>query len=199
MKMFAFMNAEVPPEANGVWKEILTPSAEKNELFLEYLVGYFVKNYKDQLRLKKKVNLRFGAYKLRVSDPATAYRQCCLWVHFRPEMQKEMSLSDFNSMEKMFCRGAFDRELIDRVRALNPTLKLQDFRFFYLHMGKDQPVKEESQLNAAQEEAESLQEQAGLCCPISFCMVHCSLSTVHMCLCLGFMFAGLHAAFLGKA
>eukprot|EP00913_Durusdinium_trenchii_P034149 g31962.t1 len=155
MKMFAFMNAEVPPEANGVWKEILTPSAEKNELFLEYLVGYFVKNYKDQLRLKKKVNLRFGAYKLRVSDPATAYRQCCLWVHFRPEMQKEMSLSDFNSMEKMFCRGAFDRELIDRVRALNPTLKLQDFRFFYLHMGKDQPVKEESQLNAAQEEADS--------------------------------------------
>lgn len=63
-------------------------------------------------------------------------------------------------MEKMFCRGAFDRELTDRVRAMNPTLKLEDFRFFYIHLGKEQPLKEEGQLNALQEEAEAQQEQA---------------------------------------
>jgi hypothetical protein len=29
---------------------------------------------------------------------------------------------------------------------MNPTLKLQDFRFLYLHLGKEQPVKEEVKL-----------------------------------------------------
>ena len=43
---------------------------------------------------------------------------------------------------------------------MNPTLKLEDFRFFYIHLGKEQPLKEEGQLNALQEEAEAQQEQA---------------------------------------
>ena len=160
MKLFTFINADVPPEATGVWKEILAPMAMKNELFLRYLIGVFVKNFKDALRMKKKPNLRFQASKLRASDPSMAYRQCCLWVFFRQRMQSEMSLDDYTNMEKMFCRGAFDRELTDRVRAMNPTLKLEDFRFFYIHLGKEQPLKEEGQLNALQEEAEAQQEQA---------------------------------------
>ena len=160
MKMFTYISSDVPPEAQGIWKEIMTPAPAKNELFLKYLIGFFVKNFKDAMRMKKKINMRFQAHRLRVNDPGMAYRQCCLWVHFRPQMQAEMSLEEYTSMEKMFCRGAFDRELVDRVRAMNPTLKLQDFRFFYTQLGKDQPVKEESQLNAAQEEAEAQQEQA---------------------------------------
>ena len=160
MEMFTHISSDVPPEAQGVWKEIMTPSPAKNEMFLKYLIGFFVKNFKDGVRMKKRINLRFQAHRLRVNDPCMAYRQSCLWVHFRPQMQGEMSLEEYISMEKMFSRGAFDRELGDRVRAMNPTLKLQDFRFFYSQLGKDQPVKEESQLNAAQEEAEAQQEQA---------------------------------------
>ena len=53
MKLFTFINADVPPEATGVWKEILAPMAMKNELFLRYLIGVFVKNFKDALRMKK--------------------------------------------------------------------------------------------------------------------------------------------------
>ena len=162
MKVFSYINAEAPLEATGVWKEIMAPSAEKNEMFIQYLIGIFVKNFKDQIRMKKKPNLRFSAGKLRAADPNSAYRQCCLWVHFRPQMQSEMSAQEFENIEKRFCRGAFDREIGDRVRAMNPTLKLADFRFLYIHLGRDQPVKEESQLNVQQEEAEAQQEQAGL-------------------------------------
>lgn len=162
MKLFAFIDAEVPVEATGTWKNILAPSPEKNELFIRFLIGTFVKNFKDAIRMKKKPNLRFGAGKLRVSDPLLAYRQCCVWVHFRDRMRSEMSAPEFENIEKMFCRGAFDRELSDRVRAMNPTLKFEDLRFFYVHMGREQPLKEDCQLNASQEEAEALQEQA--CC-----------------------------------
>ena len=161
MKMFLQMDADVPPEATGVWKEILSPSAEKNETFLQMLVAIYTKNIKDAMRMIRKVNLRFGAAKLRVADTVMAYRQCCLWVHFRKEMMAEMSADEYAHMERVFARGAFDRELTDRVRAMNPTLKLADFRFFYLHLGREQPLKEDAQLNADQEEAELQQEQAG--------------------------------------
>ena len=180
MKVFTHINSDVPPEATGVWKDIMSSSAEKNELFIDYLIGVFVKNFKSQLRLKKKPSLRFIAGKLRVSDPNAAYRQCCLWAHFRPQMRSEMSAEEFQDLERSFCRGAFDKELIDRVRAMNPTLKLEDFRFFYLHLGRDQPLKEEGKLNAQQEEAEAQQEQARLCClfilSFYFAILLCSAS-----------------------
>ena len=63
---------------------------------------------------------------------------------------------------------------------MNPTLKLEDFRFFYLHLGRDQPLKEEGKLNAQQEEAEAQQEQARLCClfilSFYFAILLCSAS-----------------------
>ena len=174
MKLFSFINADIPVEATGVWKEIMSPSPSKNELFIQFLIGVFVKNFKDTLRMKKKVNLRFQANKLRVPDPTLAYRQCCLWVHFRPQMQAEMSAAEYTQMEKMFCRAAFERELADRVKAMNPTLCLQDFRFFYSHLGRDQPMKDDSQLNASQEEAELQQEQASLCFSQSMFVIYFS-------------------------
>ena len=130
----------------------MTPSASQKRNVPEVPDWCFCEELQRCMRMKKKIHLRFQAHRLRVNDPCMAYRQSCLWVHFRPQMQGEMSLEEYISMEKLFSRGAFDRELGDRVRAMNPTLKLQDFRFFYSQLGKDQPVKEESQLNAAQEE-----------------------------------------------
>ena len=162
MKMFNFLNADMPQEASGVWKDILSPSPEKNEEFLLHLVAVFLKNLKDLIRLRKKPNLRYGASKLRVGDPVSAYRQACLWVHFRPQMQQEMSNQEFEHLQKLFRRGGFERELTDRVKAMNPTLKLQDFRFICVHLGRDAPVKEQSQLDEAQEEAELQQEKASL-------------------------------------
>ena len=55
--------------------------------------------------MKKKINMRFQAHRLRVNDPGMAYRQCCLWVHFRPQMQAEMSLEEYTSMQKCFAVG----------------------------------------------------------------------------------------------
>ena len=84
-------------------------------------------------------------------------------------MQAEMSAAEYTQMEKKFCRAAFERELTDRVKAMNPTLCLQDFRFFYSHLGRGQPMKDDSQLNASQEEAELQQEQASLFFPVHVC------------------------------
>ncbi|CAJ1442673.1 unnamed protein product [Effrenium voratum] len=166
MKLFGksgILGADAPAEASGVWKEILKPSAEKNECFLLHIIHVFVKSLKDALRMKKKPNLRFHANKFRVSDPVSAYYQACLWVHFRPEMQKEMSGDEFEQLERTFLRGSLERELADRVKAMNPTLKLGDFRFLYLHLGKDAPAgKEPIELEAAQEVAEFEQEKASL-------------------------------------
>ena len=162
MKMFNFLNADMPQEASGVWKDILSPSPEKNEEFLLHLVAVFLKNLKDLIRLRKKPNLRYGASKLRVGDPVSAYRQACLWVHFRPQMQQEMSNQEFEHLQKLFRREGFERELTDRVKPMNPTLKLQNFRFICVHLGRDAPVKEQSQLDEAQEEAELQQEKASL-------------------------------------
>ncbi|CAJ1363954.1 unnamed protein product, partial [Effrenium voratum] len=164
MKLFGksgILGADAPAEASGVWKEILKPSAEKNECFLLHIIHVFVKSLKDALRMKKKPNLRFHANTFRVSDPVSAYYQACLWVHFRPEMQREMSGDEFEQLERTFLRGSLERELADRVKAMNPTLKLGDFRFLYLHLGKDAPAgKEPIELEAAQEVAEFEQEKA---------------------------------------
>ena len=44
---------------------------------------------------------------------------------------------------------------------MNPTLKLSDFRFIYMYLGRDAPiVKESIDLEAAQEAAELEQEKA---------------------------------------
>ena len=165
MKLFnrnsVFGSDIIPPEAAGVWKDILKPSPEKNELYLMLLIGVFVKNLKDALRAKKKPNLRFQAARFRCSDPVMAYYQACLWVHFRPDMQKEMSTPDFEQLEKNFLRGGLDRELTDRCKAMNPSLKLADFRFIYTFLGREAPiVKETMELEAAQEAAELEQEKA---------------------------------------
>ena len=151
----------IPPEAQGVWTAILKPSPEKNEVYLMLLIGVFAKNLKDALRAKKKPNLRFQANRFRCSDPVMAYYQACLWVHFRPDMQKEMSTPDFEQLEKTFLRGGLDRELTDRCKAMNPSLKLADFRFIYTFLGREAPiVKETVELEAAQEAAELEQEKA---------------------------------------
>ena len=50
MKLFGragIFSADVPPEATGVWKNILKPSPEKNECFLMLLIGLFAKKLKD--------------------------------------------------------------------------------------------------------------------------------------------------------
>ena len=108
------------------------------------LIGVFAKKLKDDLRLKKKPNLRFQSSRFRVSDPVNSYFQACLWVHVRPEMQKEMSGAEFSQLEGNFLRGGLDRELADRVKAMNPTLKLSDFRLTYMYLGRDAPIVKES-------------------------------------------------------
>ena len=164
MKLFdrsGMFGSEMPPEATGVWKDILKASPEKNECFLLLLIGVFAKNLKDALRMKKKPNLRFQASRFRVQDPVRAYYQACLWVHFRGDMQKEMTKAEFDQLEKNFLRGGLDRELTDRCKAMNPTLKLTDFRFIYTFLGREAPiVKETVELEAAQEAAELEQEKA---------------------------------------
>ena len=160
-KLWLMVGLESPPEATGVWKDILKPSPEKNECFLMLLIGVFAKKLKDDLRLKKKPNLRFQSSRFRVSDPVNSYFQACLWVHFRPDTQKEMSGAEFSQLEGNFLRGGLDRELADRVKAMNATLKLSDFRFIYMYLGRDAPiVKESMDLEAAQEAAELEQEKA---------------------------------------
>ena len=164
MKLFdrsGMFGSEMPPEATGVWRDILKASPEKNECFLLLLIGVFAKNLKDALRMKKKPNLRFQASRFRVQDPQRGYYQACLWVHFRPDMQKEMTKAEFDQLEKNFFRGGLDRELSDRCKAMNPTLKLTDFRFIYTFLGREAPiVKETVELEAAQEAAELEQEKA---------------------------------------
>ena len=98
-------------------------------------------------------------------------------------MQKEMSGDEFEQLERTFLRGSLERELADRVKAMNPTLKLGDFRFLYLHLGKDAPAgKEPIELEAAQEAAEFEQEKAAACASsLLIACTHSLLAAVHCC------------------
>ena len=102
MKLFEFMGELVPPEASGVWKDILTPSAKKNECFLFHLIGVFTKKIKDAI-LHPKPNLRFHASKFRLSDPLNAYRQACLRVHFTLICRRKCRIKSSLIWRNCFC------------------------------------------------------------------------------------------------
>ena len=140
-----------------LWMQIMSPSKEKNEMALSYAIAVFLKNIRDnQRQLRKKVNLRVHSAKFRIQDPCQALAISSLWTHFSQEFKKLMSDSEFASLEKLFMRGALDKELLEKLKLEDPELKVTQFSFLQTVTGK--PHHDDGDvLDKAQDGAESAQ------------------------------------------
>ena len=158
----AFHGDLAQPKTAGVWVAIYQGSPGKSEFCLLMHLAVFLKKVKEHMRLKKsKVNWKYMAPKFRAwtSDPEMVYRLACVWVHFRKEIEQKLTAEEFQEIERMFLEGALDRELVDKIKAENPTLCLADFRFLSIFQGKDPSVSlssvtRDDNMHEAQKEAD---------------------------------------------
>ncbi len=95
--------------AQALWTTILAPSPEKREAVLARRIGVFIYHIKDASRLKKKVNLRFGAekYRCNLSDDA-AYEVPALFTHWAPAWQQMLTPESWQKLVLKFVRGGMD-------------------------------------------------------------------------------------------
>ena len=106
----------VPPvtaKENPLWHRILSPSAEKNEEWLNRSTTAFTVRLDVKRASGKVPTLRGGAAaQYRDSDPSQVHQLACLWVSIMPDLQKSVSAPTLQKLHAMFRRGALDRELL---------------------------------------------------------------------------------------
>ena len=71
------------------------------------------------------------AGKWRVKDPEMVWKGACLWVHFREEVQKRTSASEYQELDVGVRRGVYTQQLNDHVKAENPNFTVDAFRFLH--------------------------------------------------------------------
>ena len=62
-------------------------------------------------------------------DNPTLHDQACLWVHFLPELQAHCNMEQLNDLTSKFYRGYLGKELEEKVKLMDPALKIGDFTF----------------------------------------------------------------------
>jgi hypothetical protein len=84
----------------------------------------------DAHRLKKKVNLKFQAARMRdtMSDDQ-AYEAAALFTHFAPEFQAKLTLPMWVQLVEKFKRGGLDQELSEKIAHKDPKITVESFRF----------------------------------------------------------------------
>ena len=114
---------------SGLWQEILKWTPEKNEAWLLRAIGTFLKNVKLEQRKGRKMNMQKMAKGFRDIDNPTLHDQACLWVHFLPELQAHCNMEQLNDLTSKFYRGYLGKELEEKVKLMDPALKIGDFTF----------------------------------------------------------------------
>ncbi len=84
----------------------------------------------DARRLKKKVNLKFQAARMRdtMSDEQ-AYEASALFTHFAPEFQAKLTQPMWAQLVQKFTRGGLDHELSEKIAHKDPKIMVESFRF----------------------------------------------------------------------
>jgi len=111
---------------NPMWHGILQPSEAKYTTWLRRVGGRFQAKIEEQLSKGKMPNLRNYASQYRDSEPELVYRMACLWEHGRLDVMRLHSRLRAAELEAMFFRGALDRDMIDKVRVLDPSFVFVD-------------------------------------------------------------------------
>ena len=78
---------------------------------------------------------------MRDKSPELGYDMCCLWAHFSDQFEEKLGSAKFMDAETSFTKGQFDREFTEKVKAMDPSITVEDFRFVALLQGTQTTVR----------------------------------------------------------
>ena len=53
-----------------------------------------------------------------------SYEVCCLWQTFEADLQKTLSVADFEKAKACFLKGIWDKEYIEKVKTESPDIEV---------------------------------------------------------------------------
>jgi hypothetical protein len=141
--------------AGQIWVEICAVNPMKRQIAVQRRIGIFCKNIKDAVRLKKKINLKFGAGRFRdKQNEEESYEIAALFAHFASEFRRTLSEAAFEEVATRFFRGALDVEFLEKVSIKDPNIDVNSFRF--LHQYGHSVAKSASSVQLAEAEANAV-------------------------------------------
>ena len=122
-----------PPVKRNTHPEMhaaLTGSNEKRELWLDRVIGKYMKSLVDAKATGKAVNVKsLGSTFRSGNDDAMVRHTAFLFESFKDDIQAVVSKAGWKELEARHARGTLDRELIEKVRSPDDTVTAHDFRF----------------------------------------------------------------------
>jgi hypothetical protein len=126
---------------NQLHYQVQSPSPEKNYYWLRMVITRFQYKLKELAATGQAVNLRGACQGIRKgTETDSFFHSVGLYVHFEAAIHKCCGVLAVQELEGKFFRGALERELTEKVKARDPALTLEDFRFVQAAMDYD-PTK----------------------------------------------------------
>ena len=104
--------------------------------------------------------MRTNAKAFRIKSDQHSHDEICLFVHFIPEFKKHTTTAQFDDLYQRLVKGYLDKELSEKVKLMDPELRVFDFRFLSNVAG--QQLKVPGQRSTNTEVVELQAEQAEL-------------------------------------
>ena len=123
---------------NPLHYSIQSPSPQKNLMWLKMVIGKYVHKLAEAASTGKAVNLQGMAGTLRQGNDLDHTFYCVgLYCHFESAFKQRCGVLAVQELEAKFFRGALERELMEKVKAKDPALTIEDFRFVQAAMVYD--------------------------------------------------------------
>ena len=107
-------------------------------MWLKMVIGKYVHKLAEAASTGKAVNLPGMAGTLRQGNDLDHTFQCVgLYCHFESAFKERCGVLAVKELEAKFFRGALERELMEKVKAKDPALTIEDFRFVQAAMDYD--------------------------------------------------------------
>ena len=131
----------------------LTGSNEKRELWLDRVIGKYMKNLVDAKATGKAINIKSMGLVFRSGNEDAMVRHTAfLFQSLKDDIQAVVSKAGWKELEARHARGTLDRELIEKVRSPDDTVTAHDFRFVQMmsdYKGPDCAAVNQNPLEAA--------------------------------------------------
>ena len=123
---------------NPLHYAIQSPSTRKNLMWLKMVIGKYQHKLKEHTSTGKAVSLQGLAATLRQGNDLDHSFHCVgLYFHFESVFKQRCGVLAVQELEAKFYRGALERELMEKVKAKDPALTIEDFRFVQAAMEYD--------------------------------------------------------------
>ena len=107
-------------------------------MWLKMVIGKYVHKLAEAASTGKAVNLPGMAGTLRQGNDLDHTFHCIgLYYHFESAFKERCCVLAVKELEAKFFRGALERELMEKVKAKDPALTIEDFRFVQAAMDYD--------------------------------------------------------------